>query len=320
MKGHPKAAEDCRSPKRWRAPAGGLFSILLLAALLVTACDKNQPASLAQPGALQTTNRQTFEARGVVLAVKPLDKQVEIKHEAIPGYMQAMTMPFDVKDTNLLAELEPGERISFRLVVTKSEGWIDQIRKLAPPNANALPPAASIRRARDVEPLGIGDVLPECHFTNQFGQSFSTRQFDGQALAITFLFTRCPFPNFCPRMATDFSEVQQKLLALQNGPTNWHLLTISFDPAYDTPQVLRRYAQAFKFDPARWTFATGGLMDITAITEQFGMAFWHDETGSISHNLRTAVIDSKGRVQKILNGNTWTADELVDEMIKASGK
>lgn len=298
------------------------FSGLLIAALVFTASCERTPeaASQAAGSAAPSSNRQIFQVKGVVVAVKPREKAVEIKHEAVPNYMPAMTMPFDVKDTNELAGLEPGQPVSFRLLVTDTEGWIDQIHKLAPPTTNRPSATSPIRQVREVEPLQVGDSLPEYHFTDQFGQAFSTAQFKGQALAITFLFTRCPFPNFCPRMATEFSETQQKLLAIPNARTNWHLLTISFDPEFDKPEVLKGYAQAFKYDPAHWTFATGELIDITAIGEQFGLAFWHDEAGSINHNLRTAVVDAAGKVQKIFAGNQWTSDDLVQEMVKGAGR
>src|ERR1044071_1093230 len=127
-----------------------------------------------------------------------------------------------------------------------------------------------------VQPLGLGELLPEYHFTNQLGQPFSTAQFKGRALAITFLFTRCPFPTFCPRMVNQFAEAQQKLLAMSPEPANWHLLTISFDPEFDTPPVLKTYAQSHHYEPSRWTFATGELSDIEAFGEQFGLTFWPD--------------------------------------------
>jgi protein SCO1/2 len=278
--------------------------------------DANAPAQQVRN---PSTNQQVFQVAGVVQAVRPRQKEIEIKHEAVPGYMPAMTMPFDVKDTNELAGLEPGQPVTFRLIVTDTEGWIDQIRKHGPPTNTALT-SGPFRLVRDVQPLELGDRLPEYHFTNQFGEGFSTERFRGQALAITFLFTRCPYPNFCPRMANNFEHSQQRLLALANGPTNWQLLTISFDPDFDKPAVLKSYADAHRYDPRHWTFATGELIDITAIAEQFGMAFWHDETGSISHNLRTAVIDASGRVQKIFSGNEWSSDELVSEMVAAARK
>jgi protein SCO1/2 len=176
-----------------------------------------------------------------------------------------------------------------------------------------------VQRVPDVEPLELGDPLPQYYFTNQFDLAITTTQFKGQALAITFLFTRCPFPTFCPKMANQFGEAQQKLLSLSGGPTNWHLLTITFDPDFDKPSVLKSYAESHHYIPEHWTFATGDLTAITAIGEQFGLQFWHDQTGSITHNLRTVVIDRDGRIQKIFKGGDWTSAELCAELVKAAG-
>jgi len=226
-------------------------------------------------------------------------------------------MPFDVKDTNELAGLAPGDVVTFRIVVQGNEGWIDQIKETGA-KTNTPPTTGPFRAVRDVEPLSEGDLLPDYHFTNQLGQAISTAQYRGQALAITFLFTRCPYPNFCPLMANNFSQAARKLLTTPNAPTNWHLLTITFDPENDTPEVLRAYAEAHHSDPAHATYATGALIDITAIGEQFGLAFWKEQGSIINHNLRTIVIDSSGRVQKIFNGNTWQPEDLVAEMLKAA--
>jgi protein SCO1/2 len=301
-------------------------SVLLVLSLLASSC-KREP-SPPVPSVPVKTSRREFQVKGVVLAVNLKGKEVEVRHEEIPGYMEAMTMPFPVKDTNELAGLEPGTRVSFRLIDAGKEGWIDQIRKLATPSTNGVTTSLEatsgsaattvVRPARDVEPLNVGDALPDYHFTNQFGKAFSTSDFKGQALAITFLFTRCPFPNFCPRMANNFAEAQQKLLAQTNAPGNWRLLTVSFDPEFDKPEVLKTYAQAHQCDPAHWTFATGDLADITAIGEQFGLQFWHDSSGSISHNLRTIVVDPAGKVQRVFEGNNWTSDELAGEMVRAA--
>jgi protein SCO1/2 len=285
-------------------------------AIFVTGCNKSpQPAPSAK--SVQHTNEQIFQVKGVVIAVKPQEKSITIKHEDIPDYMPGMTMPFDVKDTNELAGISAGDPVTFRLLVTDTEGWIDQIRKTGP-KTNVLPANAPIRRARDVEPLNEGDVLPEYQFTNQFGKMFSTRDFKGQALAIEFLFTRCPLPNFCPFLANNFAEAQKQLLAMPNAPTNWHLLTISFDPEFDTPTVLKNYAAAHGADPAHWTFATGDKTEIYAIAEQFGVLISRDENGGFSHNLRAAVIDTNGRVRKIFIGNEWKPEELTQEILKAT--
>ncbi len=290
-----------------------------MAVLLLASCKRSPEAVTGTSGsAVRNTNEQVFLVKGVVRAVRPGQKEIEIKHEAIPGYMPAMTMPFDVKDTNELLGLEPEQAISFRLTVTDTEGWVDNIKSLGPAPEPTAANSSPGQPMRTVEPLQTGDPLPEYALTNQFGEAIKTTQYKGQALAITFLFTRCPFPTFCPRLANDFVEVQQKLLTLQGGPTHWHLLTVSFDPEFDQPAVLKAYAEAHHYDPAHWTFATGDLGDVSALGDLFGLAFWHDSTGSITHNMRTAVIDANGRLQKVFEGKDWTSAELAAEIVKGA--
>jgi protein SCO1/2 len=297
-----------------------MWCLTLGVAVCLAGCDRPPQADGPATARGAQSNQQVYLVNGVVTAVTPSEKSVEIKHEAIPNYMPAMTMPFDVKDTNLLAGLEPGQRVAFRLVVTPSRGWIEEIRKLGPPSSNVVSRSDGFSFVREVEPLNIGELLPEYQFTNELGDPFSTARFKGQALAITFLFTRCPYPNFCPRMANDFEEAQQKLPKMPNAPTNWHLLTVSFDPEFDKPAMLKAYAQGHLYNPARWTFATGDLDGVTAFGQLFGLAFYHDETGSITHNLRTAVIGASGRLQRVFEGNKWSSDELVTELVRAAAK
>src|SRR5579862_6425900 len=207
--------------------------ISCLAVLVLTACERSSriTSDSTEPVG-QNTNEHVFDVKGVVKAIHPERKEIEIKHEAIPGYMPGMTMPFDVKDTNQLAGLAPNQPISFRLTVTDSEGWVDKIQPLGPAPEPSPGSTGSSQPIRVVEPLQTGQPLPTYSLTNQFSKTITTTQYKGQALAITFLFTRCPFPTFCPRLANDFQETQQKLLRLANGPTNWQLLTISFDPDF----------------------------------------------------------------------------------------
>jgi protein SCO1/2 len=174
------------------------------------------------------------------------------------------------------------------------------------------------RFVRDVEPLAIGDPLPDYRFTNELGEPVHLHQFHGQALAITFVFTRCPYPTFCPRMSGNFHEAEEKLCQLTNAPTNWHLLTVSFDPEFDTPVRLKAYAENYGYDSRHWNFLSGELIEVTALADGLGMEFWHDATGSLNHNLRAAVVDPQGRVQKIFVGNKWTSDDLVAEILRAS--
>jgi protein SCO1/2 len=297
--------------------------------LLIGGCEQ-KPSST---GASATdTNRQTFEVKGVVKELKPNGKTAVIAHEKIPDYMDAMTMDFDVKDKRELEGLKPGDSILFRMVVTRDDGWIENVRKLppvAPTNAsqiitidytnrtNAGP--LTFRRSPIVEPLAIGDAIPDYKFTNQFGVPISLAQFKGRALGLTFMFTRCPFPTFCPRMSQNFQKAQNALKAKTDAPKNWSLLSISFDPGWDTPERLNSYSKTYNLDTNHWQFATSDLWNIDGITEQFGLTFYRaTPTALPEHNLRTVVIDANGRVQKVFIGNEWNVDEFVEEMIKAA--
>lgn len=295
---------------------GKFFNLALTLFLLIgcVSCGKQNDTFTEEKSG--NTNQTIYQVKGVVKEIKPDGKSAVIKHEEIPDYMAAMTMEFEAKNTNELRGLKAGDAISFRLIVTDDDGWIDQVKKLnvAPTEA---PSRETFRPVRDVEMLNVGDELPEYHFTNQLGQAVSLSDFKGQALAIDFIFTSCPFPTMCPRFSKNFSETQKKLEEMPNAPTNWHLLTISFDPERDTPAVLKTYAENHDYDPAHWSFLTGDLVEITAIAEQFGQIFW-TEGASIGHNVRLAIIGANGKLQKIIPQNTWTSDELVEEMLKAA--
>jgi protein SCO1/2 len=286
-----------------------LFGLICLATLL-TAC--NQKNSTPAPAV------QVFDAKGVVKELEADGKTAVIRHEAIPGYMQAMTMPFEVKDTNLLRGLKAGDAISFKLAVTPTEGWISALTKLDSP---ASPPAPSppqpvTNASRALEPLEPGDRLPDYHFTNELEEAVSLSQFKGQVLAFTFFFTSCPFPEFCPRMTSNFARAEKQLLTMTNAPAKWHLLSISFDPTHDTPQRLATYALGADYDKSHWSFLTGDENQIGGLAEQIGENYWH-EGGSIGHNLRTVVVDPSGHIRKIIGGSKWTVSELVEDIVEA---
>ncbi len=259
---------------------------------------------------------RTFYVKGVVREVRAEANTVRIKHETIPDYMEAMTMPFSVKDKKELAGLESGQEILFRLVVTDDDSWIDEITRL-PGIAAAPEPPEPMRKVRWVEPLAEGDLLPEYPLTNQFGRPFGLTDFKGEVLALTFIYTRCPLPNFCPRMTSHFLEVQRQLKANPAAPEHWRLLTVSFDPEFDTPVILKAYAERQGSDPEKWWFATGAREELDALTEQFGLNYGRvGET--FDHNLRTVVVDPRGRIRKIFIGNEWQPAELVDEILDAA--
>jgi protein SCO1/2 len=177
------------------------------------------------------------------------------------------------------------------------------------------PPPAQWR----VVPLELeqGDRPPDYHFTNELGQAVSLSGFQGGVAVFTFFFTRCPYPTACPLLASKFSQVLEKLPQSPGAPARWRLLSISFDPANDTPAILKEYAQSCHYDPARWSFLTGSLADLTDLADRCGEHF--QITGeTIVHDFRTVVVDPSGRVRKIIPGNSWTSDDLIREILNAA--
>jgi len=294
----------------FNAPFGRLFGLVCLAALL---------AGCNRKGSQPAVPTQVFDVKGVIKELEPDGKTAVIQHEAIPGYMQAMTMPFEVRDTNLLRGLKAGDAISFKLAVTPTEGWIADLTKLdspAPESAPQAPPQPATNFSRALEPLEPGDKLPDYHFTNELEEAVSLSQFKGQVLAFTFFFTSCPFPEFCPRMTSNFAQAEKQLETMTNAPAKWHLLSISFDPAHDTPQRLATYALGADYDKSHWSFLTGEENQIGGLAEQIGENYWH-EGGSIGHNLRTVVVDPSGHIRKIIGGSKWSVSDLVEDMVAA---
>ena len=259
-----------------------------------------------------------YAVTGVVRELKADGTNIVIRHEKIPGFMEAMTMSFAARDPREIVSLRLDDRIAFRLLVTADESWIDSVRRLDN-GATSAPPAFPYEQARvvrDVEPLELGQVVPDYAFTNQFGEPFRFSQLRGQAVGVTFVFTRCPLPDFCPRMLKNFSAVAEAMRARSGGPTNWHLVTLTIDPAFDTPPVLRTHAERYQYDPRKWTFLTGAMIDIDAITEQVGLAFRRQTPDALpDHNVRTLVIDPEGKLRKTIIGNTWKPEEVIGALV-----
>ena len=293
-----------------------VFVMLSVVVSAMTTCSRS-PESKSGTTERVSTNQRTFSVKGTLKKLEAGGRAVTIQHEEVPNYMPAMTMPFTVKRPNELQGLAPGDAIVFQLHVTGEESWIDQIMKAATTTTNAASARPPVRLVRDVEPLNVGDLMPDYRFTNELGRVVSLSDFKGQALTLTFIFTRCPLPEFCPLMSRRFAVAQKQLMTLTNAPANWHLLSISFDPHFDTPAVLRGYSQIFRPDASHWNFVTGAMIDIDAITEQFDLPVIK-KGEDWEHKLRTIVINANGRIQKIFLGNQWTEDELVSEIIKAA--
>ncbi len=265
-------------------------------------------ALLVSHGAAWAEETRDFTVRGVVRETRPAKSQLVVKHEKIPGYMDAMTMPFQVRDPKILESVKAGDDITFQLHVTEKDHWIDGVKIVGV--GDKEPPRP---KAASLAPFKPGDPLPALTFTDERGQPLKLEDYKGKALAITFIYTRCPLPNFCPLLAEKFRTVQEAFIADPAAPKNWQLLSVTIDPEHDSVEVLQRYAKLQRADAAHWKFATGELRDITVLGLRSGLEFW--EGGSeITHNLRTVVFDAQGRMRKVFSENTWTAKELADEL------
>ena len=249
----------------------------------------------------------------MVREVRPDGRAAIVKHEAIANYMAAMTMPFRVRDTNELAGLKAGEEITFRLVVTKDESWIDRVTR----TGRSLPVEA---KPVTVPTNAPGEfrltTIPDFALTNEFGQSLSLHGFQGRAVALTFFFTRCPIPEYCPRLTKNFQGAIEKLKALPDGPTNFHFLSISFDPV-DTPVLLRSYARKYRYDSNHWSFVTGKNDQIQELARGFGVGITK-EGGVYTHNFSTVIFDAAGRLQNMWPIGGDMTDQVVAEINKGA--
>jgi protein SCO1/2 len=250
-------------------------------------------------------------AKGTVMELKPDGRTVVIRHEAVSNYMAAMTMPFKVKAPEELAGLHRGDEISFQLQVAESESWVEHITKIG---TVSLPPTPTPTEAPARRP---GHPLLDYKFTNELGQAVSLNDFRGQALAITFFYTRCPLPDYCPRLSKNFQAAQQKLESLSGAPTNWHLLSVSFDTEFDSPQMLKAYGNMYQYDPKHWSFLTGPADKIGELARQANLTYQYD-AGTFNHDFRTLIIDAAGRLQMVFPTSGDLSDQIVAEIIKAA--
>jgi protein SCO1/2 len=257
-----------------------------------------------------------YELRGQVLAVDRARQEITVKHEDIQGFMPGMTMPFRVRDAAAVDARKPGDLIHATLVVEDESAYLKNIRATGHAMLTEPPPT---HPRFDV--LAAGEVVPDTTLVDAEGVSRRLSDWRGKAVALTFIYTRCPVPNFCPLMDRHFGEVQRAIASDPVLRDRAHLLSISFDPAHDTPAVLHAHAAKAGANPDTWTFLTGEPRDVEALGARFGVSIVPDEASApeIVHNLRTAVIDAQGQLVQILNGNEWTPRDLIEALRRASG-
>jgi protein SCO1/2 len=285
-----------------------LTALLLAGVALISSCHRSTaPAAKRYP----------FTGR--IVSVDPQEQSAIIDGDAIPGFMDAMAMPYKVKPAATLVNLIPGDSISAEVVVIQSEAknedaapdyWLENVKVTAHSKKPSPGGGAALHMPAP------GEDVPDFWFTNQSGKRVSIQHYRGKILLVTFIYTRCPFPDFCPRVSGNFAEIY-KQLGSDPALAATHLLSISFDPEHDTPKVLRDYgfSVSHTHDPAlfgRWEFAAPRTSDLPRIADFFALTV-KPEGGLITHNLSTAVIGPDGKIVKWYHGGEWQTSDLIKD-------
>jgi protein SCO1 len=255
---------------------------------------------------------QQYQLTGQVLGVKPEASEVLIKHEDIVGFMPGMTMPFKVRDEALLKSVQPGDMVTATLVVGGTNAYLSTLSKTGHAPLDVPPPAEA---SSGFELLKPGEEVPNQLLIDQDGKPRPLSTLRGHRVALTFIYTRCPMPDFCPLMDRHFATIQREIRKIP-ALADVRLLSVSFDPQFDTPPVLKAHAQKYEADPQIWSFVTGDRDEITRFAARFGVSVEREEQNpiDITHNLRTAIIDPQGRLVKVHTGNSWTPADIVADL------
>ena len=264
----------------------------------------------------EVSTAKQYPVRGEVMGTDTGTGEVVLNHEAIPGYMAAMTMPYRLKDPGIISELHPGDRITATL----------EVRDRPPePGSVVLDHIVVIGQASaDTKPKvqyhvpAVGDAVPDTPMLNQSGRRIRLSQFRGKVVVLTFIYTRCQMADFCPKMSRNFAEIDKALAGDPMLYAKTHLLSISFDPAYDTPQVLRSYGAKYLGTAtpgafAHWDFAAPSVGDLPKVEQFFDLGVT-GEGVNIMHSLATVVVGKDGRVVAYYPTNDWTTDELLKQI------
>ena len=269
-----------------------------------------------------TRDQHTYALQGQVQSITPDRQEAIVKHGEIKGLMPAMTMPYRLKDRKEFDALKPGDLIDGTLVIVSNDAFLTGVKKtgeapIEKPPAEALVTGSTLDKA--VKLLQPGDTVPDGAFVNQNGRRETLKDLRGSTVVLTFIYTRCPLPTFCPMMDRHFVTIQERLKA-DASLKHVHLATVSFDPVRDTPAVLRAHAKELGADLQRWTFFTGDLKAVDDFAGKFGVYVVRNpnDERDITHNLRTAIIGPDGTVKKIYTGNEWTPDDILMDLKPAA--
>jgi protein SCO1 len=289
-----------------------VYLLLSIFVFLFTACQRPE----AHPESSSEAKR--YDLKGKVISVDRENRKAKIAHEEIPGYMPAMEMDFPIHENWVWDELTPGSEVRAQLVVdntAKDPYWLEKIGIVAVPKPGQPAPPVDERFAQ------VGKEVPNFELTNQDGKRISMTDFRGKVLALTFIYAECPLPDYCIKMSVNFSDAANRILNEPEARDRFRLLSISFDPARDTPAKLKSYGLGYlgkgaKPDFSVWQLAVGSDKEVRAVADFFGLRYETDENDKtqINHSLRTAIIDADGKVTKIISGNEWTGNDLIRDM------
>jgi len=290
----------------------------LLVLLAPLACAKRATSAPDKPAAASAQAKR-YPFRGIVRGVDRSKREVTVEHDAVPGFMDAMTMSFPVRDDPQVFEiLHEGDRLEAKLVVDGADYWLEEIltKGFVPTSsaAGTTPPspgAASVTPAPN-RGVAVGDRIPDFALTDQTGRTVRFSQMHGEPVAVTFLYTRCPIATACPLTATRFAKLDSLLKEKGFGK----LVTITVDPEHDTPKVLADYARHLGADPKRWKFLTGDPKTVAEVASNFGLIYY-PEKGQVVHAQAAAVVDSDGRLATIYFGQMWDPEHLLRDLEKA---
>jgi len=293
------------------------LSLIISVVLFAAAC--SAPVKEAPKA---SSNAKHYDFKGKVVSVDKANKTASIDHEEIPGYMDAMTMDFPIKEDWIWEDLVPGVDVQADLVVDNTADpsyWLEKVVIVA----STIPdrPAPEVK-----EPEQIGKQVPDFTLTNQDGKKFKFSDYKGKATAITFIYRRCPLPEFCIKMSRNFSDAAQRIIEDPEMKENVRLLSISFDPENDTPEKLKQYGIGYLGNNADegfkvWQLGVGPDKDIRKIADFFGLFYkvTDNKEAQFDHTLVTAIISPEGKVVKIFAGSKWVPEDLIREL-KTAGQ
>ena len=265
---------------------------------------------------VRSPTEKHYDFKGKVVAVDKEKHELIIAHEDIKDYMSSMTMPFSVRDDWVYEIAAPGNQITATLIVDGTQSWLEDV--VITEDTTPVSGAPVVEGA-DPNP---GDAVPDFRLINQDGKTIRIQDYEGKVLLLTFIYTRCQDPNQCTLMSSNFAAIDQELQKQPELYGKTHLLSISFDSAYDTPKVLRSYGAAHtgKYSDetfAHWEFASGSADEVKGIAKFFGLRYYLDTpsgTEQVIHSLRTAVIGLDGKIVKVYRGNEWKPEEILKEI------